>query len=151
MRQWLSSASVGPFFVLEHPVVDDPHYRGESTRLDISLGLAQIGAMQLELIEQHSAGPSVYRDSIPVGSSGLHHVGGFTDNLDAEYERYALAGAEVAYEGRSGDMRFAYFDTRAAIGCMTEYLERKASTEAMFATIAEASVDWDGRDPIRAV
>ena len=40
----------------------------------MSCAFAQAGPMQIELIEQHTDGPSVYRDMFPAGTGGFHHL-----------------------------------------------------------------------------
>ena len=57
----------------------------------------------------------------------------------------------MAVEATFGPMRYAYFDTRHLIGCMTEVMEHDENVEGMFAMIAEAAKDWDGSDPVRMV
>ena len=151
VRRWLNTTGVGPFFVIEHVPNENLLYRGEPVELDMSVAWAQAGAMQVELIQQHNDGPSAYRDSVPAGHDAMHHVGGVTDDFDAEMARYREAGVAVPYESSSGGIRVAYFDTREAIGCMTELEERHPATEGLRAMVAEAAADWDGTDPIRRI
>ena len=151
MKRWLESSLVGPFFVVPHTQVEDPVYRGSPSELDMSVAMAQSGQMQIELIQQHSDGPSPYRDSVPAGTDAMHHVAAITDYFDADLEHYARIGVDLAFLGRFGDARFGYFDTRDSIGCMTELLERRPSLEGLFGMVASAGADWDGSDPIRRV
>ncbi|WP_448638480.1 VOC family protein [Geodermatophilus sp. URMC 63] len=149
MQQWLTTTSVGPFYVISHSQLENLRYRGKPAELDMSAALGQIGPMQIELIQQHNDGPSVYRDSVPAGQSAMHHIGGLTDDFDAEMKRYRDAGVEAACEASFGDLRIAYLDTRSTIGCMTELIERLSSSEGMISMVADAHRDWDGSDPIR--
>jgi len=149
MQRWLTTTSVGPFFVIAHAQVENVRYRGQPIELDTSIALAQAGPMQIELIQQHNDGPSAYRDSVPAGEIGMHHIGGLADDFDSEVKRYRDAGVEVPYEASFGDLRFAYFDTRSTIGCMTELMERRPTSEDLISMVADASRDWDGSDPIR--
>src|SRR5262249_10848939 len=113
--QWLD-AGVGPFYVVRHAIVQDFKYRGRPSALDFSVGLAQSGPMQIELIEQHDGRPSHYRDSYRVGEGGFHHICRYTGDFDAEVAEHERCGTVLAGAGRSGDMRFGYFDTRHLIG-----------------------------------
>ena len=110
-----------------------------------------MGPVQLELIQVKSPGPNVYRDSIPAGMDGYHHYAYFTDDLGDEFARFETLGVEVASEGTFGPLRFAYFDTRDAVGCMTEALEHDAYLKGVFKIVSDASVDWDGSDPVRLI
>ena len=151
MRHWIATARVGPFFVVSHVKVERVRYRGAPAPLDFSSALAQAGPLQIELIEQHSHEPSAYRDAFPKGKEGFHHVALMTQAYDADLERYTSQGNVAATEGMFGDMRFAYVDTRARLGHMTEIIDECESIKKIFKTVADAAVDWDGSDPIRYV
>jgi hypothetical protein len=151
MRRWIATARVGPFFVVSHVRVGRVKYRGAPAALDFSSALAQAGPMQIELIEQHSDGPSAYRDAFPRGREGFHHVAMMTQTYDADLERHRSEGSVAATEGLFGDMRFAYVDTRARLGHMTEIIDDCDSIKKIFKMVADAAVDWDGSDPIRHV
>jgi methylmalonyl-CoA/ethylmalonyl-CoA epimerase len=151
VRAWVTATGGGPFFVREHLELNDIKYRGEPANLDITVAIAMIGGMQIELIEQANDMPSAYREVFPVGQSGLHHIGGFSDDLESDMESYSRQGIAVATEGKFGGMRFVYFDTRPLIGCMTELVDNRNSgalRERMRAATAAAQM-WDGSEPYR--
>jgi catechol 2,3-dioxygenase-like lactoylglutathione lyase family enzyme len=150
MHRWLDVAGTGPFFVNAHVQVSNPRYRGQPTSFDYSLALAQAGPLQIELIEQHDDEPSVYRDSVPRGQEGFHHMAYFADDIVAEFARYRDLGVTLVFEGQFGDMRLGYFDTRPQLGFMVEVLEHRPDIDRLFAHIADAAEDWDGSDPIRS-
>jgi hypothetical protein len=149
IRHWLSTTGIGPFFVVAHSKVERITYRGEPAVLDMSAGLAQAGPIQIELIQQHNDGPSAYRDMYPKGREGFHHLCTMTTSFDADIDRYRTLGCAAVTQGAFGDMRFAYVDTRATLGHMTEIIEDRDSIKHMFKVIADASVGWHGEDPIR--
>jgi hypothetical protein len=151
MRYWTEVNGVGPFYIrrdLESPGL---LHHGKVAPLKVHIAFAQAGPILISLIQQLSDGPSAYLDIYPDGREGFHHIIGYTDDLDADLQHYAEAGVGVASLGTDGATRFAYFDTSAAIGCMTELIDNHTSTElqAAYARIAAAAVDWDGQDPIR--
>lgn len=148
--QWLTQG-IGPFFLFRHSPVLDFKYRGTASDIDFSVALAQYGAMQIELIQQHGDRPSQYRDSFAPGEGGFHHMARLTSDLDADIEMYRKQGFEPAAEGTFGDMRFAYIDTRPALGHMTEIMEDKASIREMFDLVTQSSLAWDGSDPVRTI
>jgi hypothetical protein len=150
IERFLATTSAGPFFVMPHLELTVSH-RGRPSDIDFSLAMAQMGGMQIELIEQHNDAGSAYRDSFPPGASGVHHICAITQDLDADFERFAGMGIEIAHQGTFGPMRFVYFDTRPTIGCMTELLETDAATGEMFTMVAAAGAEWDGTEPIRSM
>ncbi len=147
--RWVTELGVGPFFVMVQDRLVDVTYRGEPAELAMRVALAQAGPVQIELIDQTSDGPSAYRDSVPAGDMGFHHMCVWTHDIDADTEYFASLGYPAATMGRSG-ARFAYYDTRPLLGCMLEVVEHQPRIEALFGAIAAASVDWDGADPVRS-
>ncbi len=149
MEHWLNSAGIGPFFLVQGVTIEDQVYRGQPTQLDVSYALAQMGDIQLELVCQHNDTPSVYRDTVPAGTSGFHHMAIYTDNYDRDLAEYTATGAEVAFSGSFGGKRFCYADTSGTVGCMVELIEKNEAHDDFFARIRAAAVDWNGSDPIR--
>jgi hypothetical protein len=49
----------------------DPQYRGEPSEADVSLAMSFAGHMMVELIQERSKAPSVYREVIEKRGSGL--------------------------------------------------------------------------------
>ncbi len=150
MKAW-AAQGVGPFFVFRHAKVTDYVYRGKPATVDFSASLCQCGPIQIELIQQHDDLPSHYRDSFASGQSGFHHMCRFTRDFDADLAIFAGRGNVAACTGLSGDMRFAYIDTRRELGFMTEIIEDKPSIRGLFDMVSEGAVNWDGRDPVREV
>jgi hypothetical protein len=150
MRHWSGTLGVGPFFYLPRLVVQGFLYRGAPSAIEVSIALANSGALQIELIEQHNDAPSMYRDFLAAGHEGLHHVGVFTETLDAHLERARAAGCAVAQSGSAGPgNRFAYLEPEAHPGSIVELIETGGTTGALFKGIEEAARTWDGSDPIR--
>jgi len=149
MDDWLRTMKVGLFLTFE---VSAPNalYRGRRSPLKMSIGLTQAGPMQIELIQQLSSGPSAYRDSVSKGQRGFHHVLRVAADYDAEVDGLRQRGIVLATEGELGDgLRWIYADTRAEIGCMLEIVPASPQIRALNQAVFEASIDWDGGDPIR--
>lgn len=151
MRRWVATTGAGPFFVNPHAVVDRARYRGGPAGHDYTVALAQSGDTQIELIVQHDAIPSIYNEAGDPGPAGtFHHMACFVADAEAEFARYAAMGAPLAFDGWFGTMRMGYVDTRAQIGCMIELLQHDAAVERIFDHVRQASIGWDGADPVRA-
>jgi hypothetical protein len=149
MRHWIEICGVGPFFVIEKVAMENLTYRGKPARIDCTIGIAQAGRTQIELIEQRCDNPSIYRDYVPRGASAFHHVAVICRDYDRELAHYQALGHAVTTAGTFGDIRFAYLDTHRDLGCVLELLEDKPSIRGFFGMVEEAGRNWDGRDPIR--
>lgn len=148
-ERWSKTFGVGPFYILNRPQVGNPLYRGKPQKVEFSAGLAQAGDVHIELIEQHCDSPSCYRDTIPKGKEGFHHVAVIVDDYEKEVARYANAGFPVASSGEFGPLRFCYVDTSPVLGCMVEVLENLPFIHNYFSSIRKAAETWDGSRPIR--
>lgn len=146
---WLG-IGVGPFYTFDVDV-PDAVYRGRPVPLRFTVACAQAEAIQIELIKQHSDGPSAYRDSVPAGQSGFHHVCRSFGDYDATVAHLARGGVQLATEGEIGGTRFCYADTRATIGCMLEVVDESDGGAALNRLIRDGALDWDGSDPVRRV
>ena len=146
---WVEQMGIGPFFVTEYrDAFDSVTYRGEAARLDMIVALAQAGNVQVELI-QPLVEQCAYRDSVPAGQMGFHHMCVWTHDIDADTEYFKSLGYAAANHGKVGGVDFAYYDTRPLLGCMLEVVSKQDSVVERFAQIAAAAQQWDGKDPIR--
>lgn len=148
-ERWMKTFGVGPFYILDRPEVGNPLYRGKPQQVEFSAGLAQAGDIHIELIEQHCDSPSCYRDLVPKGSEGFHHVAVIVEDYAQEVARYEDLGFPVASSGEFGPLKFCYVDTSPVMGGMVEVLENLPFIHNYFARIREAAENWDGSDPIR--
>ena len=150
MRYWTETLGVGPFFYNEHVPIVNYRYRGAAYEPHNSVALANSGPLQVELIQPRNDVPSMYRDFLRAGRTGLQHVACWTENYTADLDRLAKQGLAPAMSGEVGkNGRFVYFDTEFHPGTVVELSEVAGAKGKMFDMIRAASVDWDGHDPIR--
>jgi Glyoxalase/Bleomycin resistance protein/Dioxygenase superfamily len=147
MRGWLAMG-VGPFFVL-HQNSPDAMYRGRPVPLSFRVGLAQAGPIQIELIEQLSDGPSAYRDVVPPGHSGFHHMCKLTDDYAGDTKALMATGIVLATEINVFGLKACYADTRQQMGCMLELVPPLPQLLKLYEVVATAARDWSGADPVR--
>ncbi|MGE0667895.1 MAG: VOC family protein [Sphingomonadales bacterium] len=144
---------VGPWFKIPKIGLNNVMYRGRPADLDISVAVAFAGHVQLELIEQHNDGPSAYRDAVPKGQEGYHHICFYPDDYDAELARYRAMGYEVATSGQvtsANNRRFCYIDTRKDLNCMVELVDAPEGGAVVWQAMRKATDAWDGKtDPVR--
>jgi Glyoxalase/Bleomycin resistance protein/Dioxygenase superfamily len=146
---WSLTAGVGPFFWFNGVVFTDGRYRGEPAEFPtVTAAIAYAGDLQIELVCQDNDERGVFRDIFRRGEFGLHHMALICSDYEAERETYLGAGAQLAFEGRTGTSRTSWVDTSPTLGFMIELLEPSATREAWFANMRRAAVAWDGVDRI---
>jgi hypothetical protein len=153
MRHWVEVLGVGPWFYVESVPIEDFRYRGEPSDADVSIALANSGALQIELIQQRNSAPSMYRDFLDAGREGLQHVAYWTTEFDAMLASVEERGIRIGQSGRIGgaDGRFVYFETEAHPGTVVELSDISGAKGEMFAAIRKAAQDWDGSTPIHRI
>lgn len=150
MLRWFRVNGTGPFLVNRHIKVGESCYRGRAQAVDFSVAMAQAGGVQVELIQQHDASPSHYRDTVPPGAEAFHHVAILPDDYDAAVHSYVDQGFAIAGSGIFGDVRFSYVDTTKATGHMVEIVEDLPSIRRFFGAVRKAAEEWD-RNPATLV
>jgi hypothetical protein len=154
MRQFGAQLRLGPWFLFEHFQFQWVKYRGAPSALDLTVALANSGHMMFELIQQHDAQPSVYRETIQQRGYGFHHwaIAAAPERYDAVLASYRERGFELSLEAMvSIGARAAYLDSAAELGGMIEVIEVTPGVEALFTHIHQASVGWDGSSPVRTL
>ena len=155
LKHWTTILGVGPFFYLEHVKIDDFRYRGQPSKADFSVALANSGVLQIELIQQHNDAPSMWHDFLNAGHEGLQHFAYWLDTpaaMEAALERVAALGYEIGQSGTVGENgRFVYLRTEAHPGTVVELSEACGWKAQFFRRVAEAAQQWDGSDPIRRI
>ncbi len=170
LEHWTRVLGVGPFYYFERVPIEEFRYRGEPSPLEVSIALANSGALQIELIQQRNDAPSMYRDFLArERRGGLQHVAYWTKTFDDDMERFRRQGFQVAQSGQIGaDGRFVYFDTEqraerraepdterdgdgdrgACPGTVVEVSEISGAKGSFFARLAEKAATWDGSNAI---
>lgn len=146
--QWTEMTGAGPFFVSRHHI-GSHSYRGEVSTPDISYAFGSVGDVHVQLIQQHCATPSVYRDMFAVGDEGFHHFALLVPDYEAERARFVASGNPVVTELVSA-ARVGYMDARKWLGAFVELYEDNAPLRKTFAMWNEVHAQWDGKtNPIR--
>lgn len=151
MAHWSEVLGVGPWFYNPRVPIRNYHYRGASYEPHNSVALANAGSLQIELLQTRNDVPSMYRDFTQAGHRGVQHVAYWTEDFDADLARAEAAGFTVCMGGEVGaNGRFVYFEDRDALpGTTIELSEVAGPKGRMFTLIREASVNWDGKNPVR--
>lgn len=150
MDHWSRVMGVGPFFYNPRVPIENYTYEGQRYEVHNSVALANSGFIQVELIQTRNDAPSMYRDFLQAGHTGLQHVAFWTEDYDTDLAAMTAQGFHVKMSGEVGkNGRFAYFDREYHPGTVIELSEVRGPKGDMFRLIREASQGWDGSDPVR--
>ena len=154
MSYWSSVLGIGPWYYNPRVPIKNYVHRGQSYEPHNSVALANSGPLQIELVQTLNDVPSMYREFTQAGLQGVQHVAYWTEDFDADLARMQALGFEVAMGGEVGERgRFVYFDNKPHPGlhpgAVIELSEVAGPKGKLFTMIREASVNWDGKDPVR--
>jgi hypothetical protein len=150
MRHWSEVCGVGPWFYADKLSLDAFTYGGQRyDDIHVSAALANSGDVQIELIQQRSDHPSMYRDFLAAGHEGTQHWSSWPENYDEIYQRALANGYIVGQEGQTPRGPFVYFKNEGHPGTVIEMAEASRERMSIFRQVREAAVNWDGRDPVR--
>jgi hypothetical protein len=155
IKSWCA-LGVGPWFTIRELEQPGCRYRGEPCEPVISLALTNTGPMQVELIQPHGDGPSIYHEFLTTGREGFHQLAWWPTDFDATTRRAEAAGWTEVFAGRAGDTRFAYFEvdpaTSTVVSTIVEITELNDTTQGLADLLEAAARDWDGvTDPVRSL
>jgi hypothetical protein len=149
LASWLA-AGVGPWYVLRSLRMS-AHYRGEPITVTLTIGLANSGDLQVEVIRQEDATPSIYTEFLAGGRQGFHQLAWWATDFDSAVRDAQAAGWPVVWAGGRGGVRFAYVEPPAGLASVFEISELTEGVSAFNELIRNASDGWDGSDPIRTL
>ena len=101
----------------------DVEVRDEPTKLSVTVALASVGEMQVELI-QAEPGENIYWEFFERHGEGLHHLGFIVDNVDAELTKAKEKGTPVLMYGKTAGGDFAYLDSKEPGSVITEIYQK---------------------------
>ena len=147
---WINDGKAGPFFLLESFTGGDQRYRGEPTKADVSIAMGFAGHMMIELIQPRDKEPSVYKEIIDRRGYGFHHLGIAFDDVENQRLAYETRGYHTAFSAPvpSGGTVYYMGEGYNAPG-FVELIPATKGMDDLFTRYWKASVDWNGKDPIR--
>ncbi len=149
VASWLA-AGVGPWYVMRG-LTQRVLYRGQPCRVTLSLGLANSGDMQVEVISQEDAAPSIYREFLASGREGFHQLAWWVTDFDSAVRNAEAAGWPVVWSGGQAGVRYAYVEPSGGPATIYEIMELTDMVSGFNNAIRDAADGWDGTDPIRTV
>lgn len=140
---------VGPWFVIRDMPLE-ARYRGRPCSTTVSLAFSNSGEMQIELIHQQDATPSIFTEFLDSFGPGVHQLAYWTTDFTETMRAVEAAGWPVVWSGGEGyGVRFAYVEPPNAPAAVIEISELTDATAANAIFIHDAAAEWDGNNPVR--
>lgn len=119
----LSSLGIGPFESRLLPPDREEWYRGQPHKAEVKISMAQVGDVQLELIEPLE-GKSVHGEYLESKGEGIQHVMFSVKDFDKETARLTKEGAvELLRAKLPGGPELAYLDLNVG-GIIVELVQQ---------------------------
>ena len=128
-RCYSATFGVGPFEIYDFEPLKTWVYGEEAEPFKLKIGLADMGAVKLELLQVVSGNP-LHRKFLETHGEGLQHIGFYAENYDEWKEYVAGEKIKIIYEAEiedavRGRRRAFYMDSRTPGGVLFEIVERK--------------------------
>lgn len=150
MRYWTEVMRIGPFYYQEHMPVTAFRFRGQPASIDVSVALTYSGALQIELIQPHGEGDSLFHEFLAAGHEGLHHLGYLTTDLNHDLNLASEAGLRLAQRGSlPRGSQFACFESGDIPGTAIALISLSQSSLGLMQMIRTEAGHWDGSGPTR--
>jgi len=119
----LSSLGIGPFESRLLPPDREEWYRGKPHKGSVKISMAQVGDVQLELV-QPVEGKSVHKEFLDSKGEGIQHVMFAVEDFDKEVARLTKEGAiELLRAKLPGGLGIAYLDLNVG-GIIIELVQK---------------------------
>ena len=124
---------IGPFCFIEWPnrAGSKYFYRGREEHIKIRQAFAQVGSLELELIQPIEGERNAYREFLEEKGGGIHHLLFEVDDMDEIIRSLSKDSIEVLQAGtgiRPGT-RWALLDTQKLIGFLLELRQLAAGCD----------------------
>ncbi len=96
----------------------------QAFQLKLSVGrTGPAGDTEIELIQPAPIGDDIYSEFIKATGGGMHHIAFLVPDWERATSGLRAAGVPRLLENHSGDLHFAYFDLRDAVGSAIEVVQ----------------------------
>jgi len=153
MQQWIETFEVMPFiFIPTNSGNRTFKYRGQDTKVRLSVAWSYYGDTQIELIQQLNTEPSPYLEFLAQGREGLHHMCFWSERYDEAFAKLERAGYSPVYRIGMGLAReTVYFQDSGAFGAVIELSLLTPQKKAFYSAMASFVRNWDGKEAIKRV
>jgi hypothetical protein len=125
VRKYPDEYGIEPWTIYEFnpDTVKNMIIRGEPQTYSMKIALANLGGVELELIEPLDE-KSIYAEFLREHGEGLHHLAFDVENYDDTMEFFFSRGHKILQGGRSNGETYTYLDTRNDLVFITEIYKR---------------------------
>jgi len=120
VEKWSSLYGIGPWTYAENGGID-----AKGRPWKIRMAFAYLGSLQIELV-QPVEGRIFQSRFLDTWGEGLHHIGFYVDDVDAEARSLVAQGARLFIQDPG---RFAYLDAGGAGGAVFELMRRPTESK----------------------
>jgi hypothetical protein len=118
----------------------------------LTIGLANSGDLQVKVIRQKDARPSISTEFLVGGREGFHQLAWWATDFDSAVRDAQAAGWPVVWVGgEEVGVRFAYVEPPARLATVFEISELTDGVSAFNELVRDAADRWDGSDPVRSL
>ena len=151
MTDYVERLGIGPWSLRDTFSPTTSRLPGTPHSPTFSLARSYSGTTMIELIEQHDDGPSVFHeDPAAPRRYGFHHWGIVTTTFAEDLARHEAQGHPEAFaDDLPSGSRVVYVDTTASFPGMLELVEYSEAQDRFYTSIWEATLGWDGSNPVR--
>ena len=150
IEHWHREHGVGPFLLARNArPLNGSYYRGAKAQsVAVNIAFAYIGDMQLELIELLGDTPSMYKEAVDRGQTGVHHYAVCVEDFPSAYNWALDNGFDAVVDaGVDGLVRMSYVENPET-GLILEVIQWNPMTRPYFEGIEKRV---RGADPGRLV
>ena len=144
----VQTLGAGPFFVMKDIPLTTSSF-GEPAVFAHSSAFGQWGDTALEFMQISHCEPERVARAMRQPTPALNHVAYAAPALRTARDTLADLGLPPFLQAQLGEIEFTMHDLRAVCGHNIELHDDNAGFREFWGRVREASLDWDGRDPIR--
>ncbi len=145
----IETLGAGPFFLIEHMVLETCTYNGAPAQLDHSSAFGQWGPTKLEFTVVHSADPPGLSEMLGGPGPKVGHVGWVADDLLADSTELEHAGLPMFHTGSTGPISTRWHDGRTRFGHHIEIHQNGSALQGFYELMRASAIGWDGTEPLR--
>ena len=148
IHAWISQLGAGPFFILRKPPLTVTS-NGQPGTFDHSSAFARWGGIFVELMQLDTIAPEAAQEAMSQQAPQLNHIAFASSEVDASIGALEKADFPQFLRASIGEIDFSLHDARGLCGHNIEVHADSAGFQRFYQQIVDASVNWDGSDPIR--
>ena len=151
-EHWASVFGAGPFLCLGDVVFDEISSFDRPCVFRHATAFGQWGDTMIELQRiDECTPPALGQRLLPGTSPILNHVSYVAEDPEADSRALGAAGMPKFMHAKAGEVEARFHDATGLLGYAVELHRPSDFLSDFTARVKEASLGWDGRDPLRNV